>query len=122
MAPRTKSGGSGAIADEVAGEQDQVGREGVDLGEDAAQERGLRVLVEVDVADLGDAEVVEGVRADCAMAMVRREDADLVAGNLAGIERQACGSGRGTEQEGAAGESGFSLCQRLIGHISGHSP
>ena len=46
---------------EVAGEQDEVGRELVDAVEREAEEGGFGVLVEVDVADLDDAEAVEGI-------------------------------------------------------------
>ena len=59
------------MGDEVSGEQDEVGAEGVDLVDDALEEVGLGELVEVDVADLGDAEAVEGL-GRLSMAMVRR--------------------------------------------------
>src|SRR5260370_20395328 len=47
--------GEGAVGDEVAGEEDEVGGEGVDLVDDAFEEVWLGVLVEVDVAELDDA-------------------------------------------------------------------
>ena len=53
--------GERAVCDEVAGEEDEVGGEGVDLVDDALEEEGLGVLVEVDVAELDDAVAVEGV-------------------------------------------------------------
>ena len=52
--------GKGAVSDEVAGKKNQIGREGVDLGDDAFEEEGLSVLVEMDVAELDDAVSVEG--------------------------------------------------------------
>ena len=52
--------GEGAVGDEVAGEEDEVGGEGVDLVDDALEEERLGVLVEVDVAELHNAIVVEG--------------------------------------------------------------
>ena len=100
---------------------DQIGRERVDLADDAAQEVGFREFVKVDIGELRDAEVVEriwkvgdGDRAG--------DDADLVAGELAGVERQAGSGERGPAKEVTAGEEGFPLCDRLIGHASGHSP
>lgn len=50
-----------AITDEVAGDQDEIGLEGVGLPDDLFQEPGLGVLLQVDVADLDDAEVLEGI-------------------------------------------------------------
>jgi hypothetical protein len=52
--------GDGAVGDEVSREEDEIGGEGVDLGHDVFEEVGLGVLVEVDIADLDDAEAVEG--------------------------------------------------------------
>ena len=51
------------------------------------------------------------------------EDADLVAGEFAGIKREASRSGgRGTEQEVATSEADLLLCYTVIGEISSHSP
>ena len=111
-----------AVADEVAGEQDQVGRERVDPFDDAAHEEGLSELVEVDVADLGDAEVLEGA-GEIGDGKAAVDDAEFVAGELAGIERQAAGGDqRGADQEAAPGKKLLLLCHRAIGDISGHSP
>ena len=52
--------GERAVADEVAGEEKEVGVEAVDLGDDTADEGGVGVLVEVDVGELDDAVAVEG--------------------------------------------------------------
>ena len=52
---------AGAAADVVAGDEDEVGVEGVDLGDDALEEEGFGELLEVDVGDLDDAEVEEAV-------------------------------------------------------------
>ena len=51
----------GTAADIVAGDEDEVGIEVVDLVNQALQEEGFGVLLEVDVAHLDDAEVQEGV-------------------------------------------------------------
>jgi hypothetical protein len=97
--------GEGAVGDEVAGEEDEVGGDGVDLVDDALEEEGLGVLVEVDVAELDDAIAVEGVGqigdGDGAV-----DDVDLVAGDLAGVERQTGGEGAGTYEEISPGELG----------------
>ena len=78
--------GEGAVGDEVAGDKDEIGGEGVHLLDDAFEEEGLGVLVEVDVADLDDAIAVEGggqiVDGDGAL-----DDVEFVAGNFAGVER-----------------------------------
>ena len=50
----------GAVGDEVAGEENEIGGEGVDVLDDVLEEVWLGVLVEVDVADLDDAIAVEG--------------------------------------------------------------
>lgn len=51
--------GEGAVGDEVAGEQDEVRGQRVDVADDALEEEGLGVLVEVNVAELDDAIAVE---------------------------------------------------------------
>jgi len=52
--------GEGAVGDEVAGEKHEVGGDAVDLVDDAFEEVGFSVLIQVDVADLDDAVTVEG--------------------------------------------------------------
>ena len=82
----------GAVGDEVAGEEDEVCGKRVDLADDALEEEGFGVLVEVDVAELNDAIAVEGggeIRdADGAL-----DDVDFVASDLSGVEGQSCGCG-----------------------------
>ena len=77
----------GAVGNEVAGKEHKVGGggEAVDLLDDALEEVGFGVLVEVDVADLDDAVAVEGRRqvSDGDDAV---DDVDLVAGDLAGVQ------------------------------------
>jgi predicted TIM-barrel enzyme len=51
--------GERAVGDEVTGEQDEIGGEGVNVVDDALKEEGFRVLVEVDVADLDDTIAME---------------------------------------------------------------
>ena len=77
--------GEGTVSDEVAGEEDQIRREDVDLMDDALEKKGLRVLVEVNVTELNDAiaaqrgwEIGDG---DGAV-----HDVNLMARNLTGVE------------------------------------
>src|ERR1017187_7658751 len=70
------------VADVVAGEQDQIGRERVDPFDDAAHEERLSKLVEVDVADLGDAEILEDAW-EVGDGKVAVDDAEFVAGEVA---------------------------------------
>jgi len=46
---------------------------------------------------------------------------NLVAGNLAGVERQAAASGSGAEQKVAPAKQRLLLCMRRIGDESGHT-
>ena len=52
---------AGAAADVVAGDEDEVRVEGVDLGDDPLEKEGFGELFKVDVGDLDDAEVEEAV-------------------------------------------------------------
>ena len=107
--------GEGAVGDEIAGEEDEVGGKGVDAVDDAFEEEGFGVLVEVDVAELDDAIAVEGggqiVDGDGAF-----DDVELVAGDLAGIESEPGGSDAGAYEEVSPGES-LRLGRRDAGHM-----
>jgi hypothetical protein len=83
-------GGEGADGDEVSGDEDEVGSEGVDAVNDALEEVRLGELVEVDVADLDDAIAVEGA-GEVADGDRTVNDVDLVAGDFAGVEGEASG-------------------------------
>ncbi len=76
------------MGDEVSGEQDEIGSEGVDFADDALEEERLGVLVEVNVAELHDAITVEGAGqvgdGDGAV-----DDIELVTSDLAGVEGHA---------------------------------
>ena len=95
--------GDGAVGDEVSGEEDEVGVEGVDAVDDLLEEVGLGVLVEVYVADLGYAEAVEG-GGQVGDGDGAGHDVDLVAGDLAGVEGKCRGSGAGADEEVATGQ------------------
>ena len=91
--------------DEVSREQDEIGGEGVDAADDAFQKEGLGVFIEVDVADLGDAEAME------TGAEVREGDRvvgliDLMPGDRTGVDGKAGGDGAGAGEKGAAGGVG----------------
>jgi len=53
--------GKRAAADEVSGDEDEVWSHGVDLRDHVLEEVGLGEFFEMDVAELDDAEVLEGV-------------------------------------------------------------
>lgn len=74
--------GKSAVGDEVSGEQSEIGVEGVDLANDALEEIWLGVLVEVDVADLGNGVAVERGR-EVVDGNDSANDIDLVAGEFA---------------------------------------
>jgi len=95
--------GEGAVCDEVAGEKNEIGTEGIDLLYDAFKEKGFGVLVEVDVAELDDAIAMEGrgqiVDGDGAL-----DDVEFVTGELAGVERQSGGCHTCADEEVSAGK------------------
>ena len=96
--------GEGAVGDEISGKEHEIGVLGVDLTDDPFEEVGLGVLVEVDVADLGDAITVEGVRevSDGDGAVY---DVDLVACDFAGVQGESGGGDARTREEASAGEA-----------------
>jgi hypothetical protein len=92
---------AGAAADEVAGDEDEVGIEGVDLADDALEEVGLGVLLEVDVRDLDDFVVLEGV-GEVADGEIAVGDFKLVPGVGGGVGADTDGDGGGSAEESAA--------------------
>ena len=86
----------GAAADKIAGDQDQVWRHGVDLGDHFFEEPGFGVLLKVDIAQLNDAEVLKAVG--------EIADRDGEAGNFELVAR--VGSRVGGDAEACSGESG----------------
>src|SRR5947209_3561752 len=97
--------GEGAVRDEVAGEEDEVGGESIYLLNDALKEEGLGVLIEVDIAELDDAIAMEGrweiVDGDGAL-----DDVQFMTGEFAGVESQPCGGDACAYDEVSPGESG----------------
>ena len=71
-------------ADEVARKKYEIRVQRIDFGDDSAQKGWLRKAFEVNIGNLDDAEVVEGV-GEIANRDGVGENAELVACNLAGI-------------------------------------
>ena len=96
--------GERAAADEVACDEDEVRGEAIDLGDHVLEEVGLGELLEMDVAELDDAEVLEAV-GEIADGEGKAGDLPLVArmGSGVGSDAEACSCEGGTE-EAAAGE------------------
>jgi len=96
--------GEGAVGDEVAGEENEVRGQTVDFADDVLEKVGFGVLVEMDVADLGDAIAVERCRevgdGDGAV-----DDVDLVPCDLTGVEGDPGRSGTRADEEVAAGKA-----------------
>lgn len=88
----TGNEGNGAMGDEVSGEENQVGGESVDSVNDALEEEGLCVFVEVDIAELDNAKAVKR-SGQISNGDGAFNDVDFVATNFASIERQTGGGG-----------------------------
>ena len=108
--------GEGAVGDEVAGEQDEIRGDAVDVPDDALEEEGLGVLVEVYVAELANAKVLEG-RGEIADADAVVSDADLVPRHGSGVDGEPRCDGGGAGEEGAPGGMG-----RGNGRANRHTP
>jgi hypothetical protein len=107
-------------ADVVTGEQDEVRLEGVDAVDGVGEEPGFGVLPEVNVGELGDAEVGEGVgqilNGEAALG-----DFEVVTPVGSAVEANGRGGPGRTEEEGAAGVGrNMQVSPRvgLIGHGS----
>lgn len=77
--------GERAVGDEVSCEQDHVCGESVNVADDALEEERFGELVEMDIADLRDAEAVEGA-GKIGDSEGAGDEIELVAGDFAGIE------------------------------------
>lgn len=94
---------AGVGGDEVAGEGDHVGLEGVDLCDNAAEEEIFVEVAVVEVGDLGDAKAVKGGR-QIGEASGVFEDGDVVAVDFRGVEQEGTGGDGGdAKEEFAAG-------------------
>jgi hypothetical protein len=114
-----------ATADEVAGEEDEVGLKRVDAMNDVPEVRSLGVLEEVDVRDLCDPHADEGVR-KIANGEGAMGDLKLVAGVCAGVEAYTEGGSAGAGEEGSSREvlGGGGGVLNVLGREfgDGHSP
>ena len=97
--------GHGAAGAEVAGDEDEIGGEGVDLGDDAVEEIVFGELFEMDIGKLDDAEAVEG-GGQVAEVEGGMGDGELVAAELVCVEAERGGGGYGAGEELSAGEFG----------------
>ncbi len=98
----------GTPGDEVAGDEEEVGVQGVDARDDLAEKKVFGVLFQVDVGDLHDAKAIEGRR-----KAAEKEGAvgnfNLVTADLVGIEgERGGGKDRGGEKGAASKVSGLS--------------
>ncbi len=92
------------MGDEVSGEEDKVGREGVDVVDDAFEEEGsvnssrwMSLIWTMRKPWKGAGRL--------AMAMGRWTMSSLVAGDLAGVKGESGGGGAGADEEVSAGEA-----------------
>ena len=97
--------GKGAAADEIAGNQDEVRGEAVDLVDHVLEEVRFGELLEMEVAHLNDAEVFEA-GGEIADGEGEAGDFELVTGVGARVNAyaEACGC-EGSPEEAAAGET-----------------
>ncbi len=96
----------GAAAGVVAGDEEEVGLEGVDLVEDATEKKVFGVLLEVDVGNLNEAEAIES-RGKGGEEEGAGENLALVPRPLVGIEADSGDGSEGAGKEGAAGEQAW---------------
>ena len=94
----------GAAGDEVAGEENEIWGEGVDVADNALEEEGFRVFVEVDITDLNDPIAMErsGKIGDGDGPL---DDVNLMAGDLAAVKGESSGSGSRADEEVSTGEA-----------------
>ena len=93
-----------AVGDEVSGEKNEIGGDGVDVADDAFEKVGLGELFEVDIAELHDAVAVEGA-GQIRDGDVAMDDVNLVACDFAGVKGQTCRGGTRSDEEVAPREA-----------------
>ena len=110
-----------AVGDVVAGDEDEVGGEGVDAVEDVVEEGEFGELVEVNVGDLDDAESVEGVR-KVGEGNGEIHDLKVVTSEFSGVQAQGYGGEPGGLKKSAARQVGRGDCRgKRLGWLSRHS-
>ena len=105
----------GASGDEVSGEEDEVGIECIDLVDNVFEEEGLGELIEVDVADLGNAIAAEGI-GQVGDVNGEVDGFEVVTCDLAGVKSETCGGNTRANEKFSAGKT-----RRLVAKKSGHS-
>ncbi len=110
---------TGAAADVVPSDEDEVGVEAVDLGDDALEEIGFGELFEVDVGDLDDAEIHKAV-GEIADGDGEARDVELVTGVGAGVGGETDAGRSGARHECPARDGSFWLTDAAV--FAEHSP
>ena len=105
----------GAASDEVASDEDEIGGEAVDGVDDVLEEEGFGELVEVNVADLGDAIVTEGVRKICD-AKGDVDGFEIVTRDFAGVKSEASRGNTRADEKVSARKT-----RRLVAKRTGHT-
>jgi len=119
--------GPGAGADVVAGEDDHVWLQSVDAVDGVLEEGVLGELFEMDVAELGDAEAVEGF-GQASDVDVAVHEVEFVAGDLGGVDGEAGEGEASTGEESPASEAGgcppagCGLGLQELRRVAGHIP
>src|SRR6202789_4672280 len=113
--------GERAGADEVPGDENEIGGEGVDLGDHFFEEGGFGVLLEVDVAYLDDAEALEAV-GEIADGEGEAGDLELVAAVGSSIGGQAEPERGGCSTEKTAASDGVWLGWVVGSRTTMHTP
>ena len=104
------------MSDKVPREQDHVCGKGIDMADDMFEEEWFGELVEVDIADLCDAEAMEGA-GKIGDGEGAGDEIELVSGNFARVEGKSSGGRSCADKEMAAGDAGG-----VIGINAGHKP
>lgn len=92
------------MGDEVAGKNDHVCGKCIDVADDAFKKERFGKFVEMDVADLRDAEAMEGA-GKVGDGKGARNEIELVAGDFAGVKGETSGGSSCADEEMAAGDA-----------------
>lgn len=93
------------VGDKVAGEKDRVRAQAVDVVDGFTKKEWFGKFVEMDIAQLGDAEAIEG-RGEIGKVDLGMSHLDDVARDLAGVKGQPRGACASCSEEVATGEFG----------------
>lgn len=93
------------VGDKVAGEKDRIRAQAVDVIDGFTKKERFGKFVEMDIAQLGDAEAIEG-RGKVGKTDLGVSNLDDVARDLAGVKRQPGRAGESCSEEVATGQFG----------------